>query len=61
MNPYLSSERWKRQSTGIYTSPCGRFTAFKEAHSRWMLVGESRSYGPYLSLHECQEIARRRS
>lgn len=60
MNRYLSSERWKREGRGIYTSPCGRFTAFREAHARWKLVRGSQAFGPYFSLADCQEIAARK-
>lgn len=61
MNRYESSTRWRKDANGAYSSPCRSYVALKEGYSRWRLVaiGESRSFGPFVSLADCQEHASR--
>lgn len=61
MNRYESSQRWRKEDTGVYSSPCGHYRAFKEGPSRWQLVEfkDLVTYGPFVALADCQEHAER--
>ena len=61
MNRYKSASRWLKHEPGVYTSPCGNYRAFKDGPSRWQLVEftKLRTFGPFVSLADCQEYAER--
>lgn len=57
MNRYKSSQRWRKQEPGVYSSPCGRFMARREGYSRWTLTAVDAPVrrGPFMALADCQE------
>lgn len=66
MNRYKSSQKWRKVSRSHYESPDGRYWAVRKDGSWWMVyVPENieeksrRSWGPYATLADCQEIADR--